>query len=427
MTHATQKAPDQQPLKKTKLPWFRGLWWSIWLAIFTAIIIYTAGTFLYIHYVITPTIQAEKDALMQEKENYLRDFRAFLKTQTAQYHQELEKWRENTPQGTPPPAFNYQERVKPFREARERTRSGNNQKSENPINPWLWLLSMSLIIAAAIYPAARGLTRRLEKLQQGVESFGTGDLNTRVEVSGHDEVALLAQSFNASADQIKHLIQQHKNLLAHVSHELRTPLARLRMSTELAAMQVPDVAHDLRTDIKELDELVGEILLASRLDAVPDLLRMSSFDAFALAAEEAARTRADLEGCSIEMQADETLVRRALRNLLTNAEKYAPHSKTLLDVFLEKTNDNPIEMVCFRVTDEGLGVSKEEQENIFTPFFRGQKTPPNIHGIGLGLSLVAQIARRHNGSIICKSNPEIQGCIFELRIPIRPIEEVKNQ
>lgn len=421
MTQSPQQPPHSP--SRHQRPWYRGLWWTIWLTILAAVILYSAGTAFYLHYVIGPVIQAERNAMEQERESYMRDFRLFLQEQTAQYHQELEHWRITTAPGTPPPAFNYQERAQQFRENREqRPHDPEQDKPKNPINPWVWLSLMVLLMGGATYPIARGLTRRLEKLQQGVETFGTGELDTRVDITGHDEVALLAQSFNDSASQIKHLIQEHKNLLSHVSHELRTPLARLRMSAELAALQVPDVAQDLRTDIKELDELVGEILLASRLDAVPDLLKMSSFDAFALAAEEAARTRAELEGYSIEMQADETLVRRAIRNLLTNAEKYAPENPAQFRVFLEKSDDNTPEMVCFQVEDQGPGLSQEEQENIFKPFFRSKKNKANIHGIGLGLSLVAQIARRHHGSITCTSNQEKQGCCFDLRIPVKPVQ-----
>lgn len=427
MIHPTPQASHDLKNNK-KLPWYRGLWWTIWLTILAAVVIYSAGTFLYFHYVITPAIQEERSVMQQEREIYIRDHRQFIQEQSAQYQLELEQWRDHTPVGTPPPSFNYQERTRQFRESREQRSSDEEHgKPKNPIDPFVWLALMIIVIGAATYPVAKGLTRRLEKLQQGVETFGTGDLNIQVEVSGHDEVARLAKSFNASAEQIKSLIQQHKDLLAHVSHELRTPLARLRMSAELASLQVPDVAQDLRTDIKELDELVGEILLASRLDAVPDLLKMTSFDAFALAAEEAARTRAELEGYSVEIEADETLVRRALRNLLTNAEKYAPESHALLTVFLEKAKDDTPEMVCFQVKDQGPGLPENEQENIFKPFFRGTKTKSSTHGVGLGLSLVAQIARRHHGSICFQCPGEGQGCIFELRIPTKPAEITKNQ
>lgn len=276
---------------------------------------------------------------------------------------------------------------------------------------------MIFLMGTATYPLARKLTRRLEKLQQGVEHFGTGDLNTRVEVSGHDEIARLAQSFNDSAKRIESLVQQHKDLLAHVSHELRTPLARLRMSAELAALKAPEVAADLKMDIKELDALVEEVLLASRLDAATDVLNVSSFDAFALAAEEAARTNAILYGQSIELQADETLVRRAIRNVLTNAQRYAPNSDVSISISLEKTCDSEPNIVCFTIADHGPGLSEEERKNIFSPFFRAKSTCTLAKGTGIGLSLVYQITHRHDGSAICLPQLEGSGCIFELRFP----------
>jgi signal transduction histidine kinase len=85
----------------------------------------------------------------------------------------------------------------------------------------------------AAFPLVRHLTKRLERLQMGVEKLGAGDLTARVPVEGKDEVARLAQSFNRAADQIEQLVGAHKTLLANASHELRTPLARIRLALEL--------------------------------------------------------------------------------------------------------------------------------------------------------------------------------------------------
>lgn len=401
----------------SSLPWYRGLWWSIWLTIFASVLIYGIGTAAYFRFIIEPELEAQRLVIEQERDDYLRDFRTYLSEQTSNYHQELETWK-LSPAGTPVPPFNYHERARVFREGRDDTPVNASQnKPNNPVNPWLWFALMIFLMGVATYPLARKLTRRLEKLQQGVEHLGTGNLNTRVEVSGHDEIARLAQSFNASAKRIELLVQQHKDLLAHVSHELRTPLARLRMSAELAALNVPEIAADLKTDIKELDALVEEVLLASRLDAATDLLNTSSFDAFALAAEEAARTNAILYGQSVEMQADETLVRRAIRNVLTNAQRYASNSEVSISISLEKTGDFASDMVCFTITDHGPGLSEEERKNIFTPFFRAKSTSALANGTGLGLALVYQITNRHGGKATCLPQTQGTGCIFELRFP----------
>ena len=94
-------------------------------------------------------------------------------------------------------------------------------------------LLLALIVGVVAYPLVRHLTKRLERLQRGVESLGAGDLSARVPVEGSDEVAALAASFNRAAERIEALVGAHKTLLANASHELRTPLARIRMATEL--------------------------------------------------------------------------------------------------------------------------------------------------------------------------------------------------
>ena len=151
--------------------------------------------------------------------------------------------------------------------------------------PVLALLALAIGIGA--YPVVRRLTRRLERLQTGVEALGAGALSTRVAVEGRDEVARLAESFNRAAAQIEALIGAHKTLLANASHELRTPLARIRMGVELLKSGADAArSRELERDIAELDVMIEEILLASRLDAVPQTDAVEEVDLLALAAEE---------------------------------------------------------------------------------------------------------------------------------------------
>ncbi|MGE3308240.1 MAG: HAMP domain-containing protein, partial [Rhizobiaceae bacterium] len=133
--------------------------------------------------------------------------------------------------------------------------------------PFGYLILIAAVIGLAAYPIVRHLTRRLESLRRGVEKFGQGDLLARVPTHGRDEVAAVATSFNAAADRIEKLVTAHRTLLANASHELRSPLARLRMAAELNAHEPSEARRqDMLTSLGELDELVEEILLASRLD-----------------------------------------------------------------------------------------------------------------------------------------------------------------
>jgi len=256
---------------------------------------------------------------------------------------------------------------------------------------------IALAVALGAYPVVRRITRRLERLQASVEALGSGDLSARVRVRGGDEVARLAASFNRAAGRIeelvgaqKMLLESSKRLLAHASHELRTPLARIRMGVELLKEKGdPRRKAELERDIAELDQLIDEILLASRLDAVAEIDTREQIDLLALAAEECARYEdCALDGEQVLVQGDARLLRRMIRNLLENAQR---HGKPPIEVSLRRVQGKAELCVC----DHGEGVPEPERERMFEPFHR---LPGATGGAGLGLSLVRQIAERHGGS-----------------------------
>ena len=255
----------------------------------------------------------------------------------------------------------------------------------------LTLALVALAVGVGAYPVARRLTARLERLQAGVESLGAGDLAARVKVEGHDEVARLAQSFNRAAGRIEELVSAHKSLLANASHELRTPLARIRMAVELIQENAhPKRKREIERDIAELNALIEEILLASRLDAVKAPEADEDVDLLALSSEECARYEdAELDGQPVIVRGDPRLLRRMIRNLLENARR---HGAPPIRVRVHSAGDTAEVCVC----DQGAGVPEAEREAVFRPFYRFAGGGEGA-GTGLGLSLVRQIARRHGG------------------------------
>jgi signal transduction histidine kinase len=271
-------------------------------------------------------------------------------------------------------------------------------RPHRPVGVLLAVGLLAVAIAVGAYPVVRRTTRRLERLHARVEALGAGDLTARVEVEGRDEVANLARSFNHAADRIERLVNAQRTMLAGASHELRSPLARMRLAIELlAGAERPELRARVAQDIAELDALVGELLLASRLDALERLERTEDVDLLALLAEEGARTGAEVSGTSVCIQGDAHLLRRLMRNLLENAQRYAAGSPIEASVVpLTPTG------ACLRVADRGPGVPEPERERIFEPFYR----PTGLRergdgGVGLGLALVRQIARHHGGEVRC--------------------------
>ncbi len=277
----------------------------------------------------------------------------------------------------------------------------------------LLLAALFTAITLGAYPVVRRLTRRLEILQRGVEVFGSGRLSHRVDARGEDEVAAVARSFNQAAQRIEDLVRSNRSLLANASHELRSPLARLKMAVSMFDHADPAQHEELRReidrDIRELDELVEEVLLASRLDARSDM-QPELVDLLGLLVEEAARVGAEAGGEDVQVLGEERLLRRALRNLLENARRYGG------DEVSADVGTLPDGRIEISIRDRGPGVPAEFRERIFEPFYRLPGHAERAGGVGLGLSLVRQIAERHGGKVRCEGR-EGGGTCFVITLP----------
>ncbi len=283
------------------------------------------------------------------------------------------------------------------------------------MNLVLFLGSVALGVGLGAYPFVRRLTRRLERLQKGVERIGSGDLAARVEVEGRDEVAGLAESFNDAAGKIEKLIGAHRLLLANASHELRTPLSRIRLGVEMLKNGGdPARRAVLQQDIAELDSLIDEILLMSRLDAGSHADLSEEIDLVALAAEECARYEAcTLSGSAPDIPGDPRLLRRLIRNLLENAHI---HGAPPVEVEIVHSAD----VVAFTISDGGDGIPESDRERVFRPFYR-VSGKQNAKGFGLGLPLVRQIAEAHGGSVAILPRAEGRSSI-RVTLPVREPE-----
>ena len=266
------------------------------------------------------------------------------------------------------------------------------------------LLTVAAVVGVAAYPVIARLTRRLETLRLSVEAWGAGDPLRRAVVDGNDEIAAVAASFNAAADRADSLLSAHRTLLAHASHELRSPLTRLALAVEMMAGEGDaQLAPAVRREIAELDGLVEEILLASRLDHGADLGEMERVDCLALAAEEAARASVRMRETppaspAFEVLGSARLLRRLIRNLVDNALK---HGAAPVEIEVARSLLNGGAAVAIAVHDHGPGIPVALRDRVFEPFFRPEGRVEAAGGWGLGLSLVRQIAQRHGGRATC--------------------------
>jgi signal transduction histidine kinase len=281
------------------------------------------------------------------------------------------------------------------------------------------LLGLALAIAIGFYPLIRQLTRRLEQLEAGVAKFGEGDLAARVAIKGKDEIAQLAATFNASADRIESLMNAHKLLLAHASHELRSPLSRLRMAIERLKGNPSDgtAQSEVARNIDELDTLVEEILLASRLQAA-ELLK-EPVDLAGLLAEECAAygAEATVINDAPMVEGDPRLLRRLFRNMLQNAAVHGGPDAPEVTIHSGESE------VRVSICDRGPGVSEGDRERIFEPFYQARTS---TGGAGLGLTLVRQIAERHGGGVRCVPR-DGGGTCFEVCLPSFMVQEAPKR
>lgn len=297
-----------------------------------------------------------------------------------------------------------------------------------------------LAVALGSYPIVRRLTKRLERLQNSVHALGSGQLSTRVVVEGNDEVAQLAMSFNQSAERIENLVNAQKSLLANASHELRSPLTRIRMAIELLIAETSaPLRAELQRNISELDQLIDEILLSSRLDAQFDAQAKmqsttspqadhaptsayESIDMVGLLAEECAMVSAELYllantddassmPATFEIMGDAKLLRRLFRNLLENAKRYGDNTDTEINL------RSIAGQLQIDVCDRGNGVPPEQRERIFEAFYRLPGASESNGGVGLGLSLVKKIAEKHQGSVQCLPRDGGGSC-FRVHLPL---------
>lgn len=302
--------------------------------------------------------------------------------------------------------------------------------SHGRLVPALLLLLVALLAVAVTF--ARHLTRPLQHVAYVARKFGEGDLGARVGNGTKDEIGEVGRAFDAMADRVAGLMSAQQELMANVSHELRTPLSRVQVAVDLIADgksdQVTELVPDIAQDLGELDRLIDDVMTVAKLDlsrsartaSVLPLHRevssinslideaISRFRSLHPKRELAVAVAADLP----ELSADPVLLRRVIDNLLENAHKFSGHDT---EIRISASFRNAL--VTIAIADSGIGIDEADAENVFTPFFRVDKSRSrSTGGVGLGLALARRVVEAHEGTIEITSKPG-QGTTVTLTLP----------
>jgi two-component system OmpR family sensor kinase len=287
------------------------------------------------------------------------------------------------------------------------------------------------------------VARPIRHLREAFGALSQGRLETRVApLMGRrrDEVADLGRDFDGMAQQLQSLITAQRSLLHDVSHELRSPLARLQAAVGLARQSPERLESSLERierEAERLDELVGQLLTLSRLEArvagdagerweridLVDLVASIADDADFEARASGRRVVFAGEG-ELPVDARVELLHRAIENVVRNAVKYTGEG-TAVEVSVAESPADTTAMVT--VSDRGPGVGPEELEAIFQPFYRGGNGPPGP-GSGLGLAITRRAVEAHGGRVGARRRAG-GGLVIEIRIPrsARPGERSRGR
>ena len=319
----------------------------------------------------------------------------------------------------------------------------------DPTRQTLRKLAVVLIVAGASGVLLAALTgvaiaraglRPVERLISATERVArTGDLRP-IPVTGGDEIARLTSSFNAMLAALASSIERQRRLVADAGHELRTPLTSLRTNLELlmasdqasgrpgaptlSAQDRAELQEDLRAQVDELANLIGDVVELAR-DDPPEVAAepLDLADVVERALDRARRRGVaesvtfDVDLASCEVVGDANALERAVLNLLDNAAKWSPPGASVRVTLRAGVAPERPGTAVLEVADAGPGIADEELDLVFERFYRSLDAR-TLSGSGLGLSIVAQVAERHHGGVSAGRAPE-GGALLRFWIPRR--------
>jgi two-component system, OmpR family, sensor histidine kinase BaeS len=280
---------------------------------------------------------------------------------------------------------------------------------------------VALVVAIAI---SRRITRPVVRLIETARAVGAGDHSARVgSIRAPPELADLAETFDQMADALARQEQLRRYLVADVAHELRTPVAVLQAGHEALLDGVvpvtPDQLASLHDEVLRLARMVDDLQTLAAAEAAALQLSLQSCDLAEIAAAAAGSLAGRLESSQLVLKqrlppaparADARWMHQVVTNLLGNAAKFTPPGgRVILSTGLDG------DRATLSVSDNGVGITPEQLPHIFERFWRGTNTT-GVAGSGIGLAVVAEVVRGHDGDLRVTSQPG-QGTLIEVSVP----------
>ena len=289
-------------------------------------------------------------------------------------------------------------------------------KPPSELNNLIIAFILAIVFIIGLYLFIRRYLKPVQLMKNRIEALEAGDLKSKIDIIGEDELADLSYSMNQLIMDINILLENKHQLLLEVSHELRSPLARMQLL--IAMMPEHKNLTKLKEEVEFLEGMIGNLLFSDRL-SLPysklDLQKFSTQDIIGKVMDmfptNRDRVKIDNDIPDEQVYIDETKFSLALRNLLDNAFKYSkPQANADIKLTIVKNDD-----IEFQVKDSGIGISKADINEITQPFFQANQTV-STKGFGLGLTICKKIIKSHKGRLSIESEPE-EGSIFTLHLP----------
>lgn len=300
-----------------------------------------------------------------------------------------------------------------FREGDEILRVTIDRRRMSATNPHQLLVLMiatSVLMTLISYLFLRNQVAPIRKLAEVAEAFGKGQ-HMPYRPRGATEVRAAGAAFLDMRARIERALESRTRMLSGVSHDLRTPLTRLKLG--LSMLPEDEETQALLGDVADMERLVDEFLAFARGDATEEPEETDLAALVARLVENAARAgqRVELQGAMVvRLRLRPQAVTRALQNLLNNANRFGNRTRvTLLD------GDRSVRIL---VEDDGPGIPMERRDEAVQPFARldGARDPNKGGGVGLGLSIAADIARSHGGALRLGESETLGGLRAELAL-----------